>query len=148
MPKPISDYTSLSDLRQIMANAKSKGRDDVWREAFRRLCALQGLKQDDALSRDFYQTLAAYEELLSQKNGRRTVASRTRQKLKNKGIVQCLEDWATQPNKTLKWSNPFRGSIVLLWACSWAAPKRHSTMPRSRTTRGKDYPSIRLHRVW
>ena len=44
--------------------------------------------------------LAAYEELLTEKNGRTTLASRTRQKLANKGVVQCLEDWAVGTAET------------------------------------------------
>ncbi len=96
MPKPISEYTDTTDLRNLMVNAKRLGRDDVWWEAFRRLCAIEGMDQTDPLHRGFYETLAAYEELLTEKNGRTTRASRTRQKLKNKGVVQCLEDWAVR----------------------------------------------------
>jgi hypothetical protein len=82
-----------------MSNARRLGREDVYWKAFGRLCALQGISESDPLHRDFAQTLAAYEELLTQKNGRRTSAARTRQKLANKGIEQSLEDWAlaTQP---------------------------------------------------
>ncbi|OHC75244.1 MAG: hypothetical protein A3G18_03170 [Rhodospirillales bacterium RIFCSPLOWO2_12_FULL_58_28] len=94
MVKPIEEYTDKKALRNLMANAKRLGRDDVWWEAFRRLCALEGMNQTDPLHRDFYKMLVAYEELLTEKNGRTTRASRTRQKLKNKGVVQCLEDWA------------------------------------------------------
>lgn len=94
MVKPISEYTDRTDLRNLMANAKRLKRDDIWRDAFRQLCSLDGIDQTDPLHRDFYQTLAAYEQLLTEKNGRTTSESRTRQKLKNKGVVQCLEDWA------------------------------------------------------
>jgi hypothetical protein len=45
----------------------------------------------------FFEVLNAYEGLLTEKNGRTTKASRTRQKLKNKGIHQCLVDWALGP---------------------------------------------------
>ena len=82
--KAISEYTDREELRGLMANAKRLRRDDIWQEAFRRLCALEGLDQTDPLHRDFYQTLAAYEQLLTEKNHRTTRASRTRQKLKNK----------------------------------------------------------------
>jgi hypothetical protein len=92
--KAISDYTDREELRGLMFNAKRLKRDDVWKEAFRRLCALEGLDQTNPLHCDFYQMLAAYEELLTEKNGRTTRATRTRQKLKNKGVTQCLEDWA------------------------------------------------------
>jgi hypothetical protein len=94
MAKPISEYTDPKALRNLMANAKRLNRDDIWREAFLRLCSLEGGDQTDPLYRDFSTTLAAYEELLTEKNGRTTRANRTRQKLRNKGVIQCLEDWA------------------------------------------------------
>ena len=94
MSKPISSYDDPAALRTLMQNAKRLGRDDVWQEAFRRLCSLEGAGQTEPLHRDFHETLAAYEQLLSEKNGRATRASRTRMKLKAKGIVACLEDWA------------------------------------------------------
>lgn len=100
MVKPISEYTDRTDLRNLMANAKRLKRDDVWREALRQLCSLDGIDQTDPLHRDFYRTLAAYEQLLTEKNGRTTSASRTRQKLKNKGVAQCLEDWAVSSSPT------------------------------------------------
>jgi hypothetical protein len=84
----------------MMDNAKRAGDNEIWRRAFRRICTLEGLNQDDPLHRDFHETLAAYEQLLTDKNGRTTKASRTRQKLKNKGVIQCLEDWATSPAPT------------------------------------------------
>jgi hypothetical protein len=59
------------------------------------------MSETDPLRRDFAATLAAYEELLTDKNGRTTRASRTRQKVARKGVEQSLEDWAiaTQPTE-------------------------------------------------
>ena len=97
------DVSRISDpgkLRNLMDNARRLGREDVYWKAFGRLCELQGIGEADRLHRDFARTLAAYEELLSQKNGRRTSASRTRQKIKNKGVEQSLEDWALAPQAT------------------------------------------------
>lgn len=94
MKKPISEFTDQESLRTIMVNAKRSNRDDVWREAFTRLCAREGLDEKDPLVRDFCTVLAAYEELLAEKHGHKTAASYTRRKLKNKGVVQCLKDWA------------------------------------------------------
>lgn len=45
MVKLISEYTDPVLLRNLMMNAKRKNRDDIWREAFRRLCALEGMNQ-------------------------------------------------------------------------------------------------------
>jgi hypothetical protein len=84
----------VDGLRQLMVNARRLGRNDVYWKAFGRLCTLQGMSESDPLYRDFAQTLAAYEELLTDKNGRTTRASRTRQKLARKGVEQSLEDWA------------------------------------------------------
>jgi hypothetical protein len=99
MLKAISQYTA-GELRIQMANAKKRNRDDVYQMAFRQLCALEGLDQTDPLYRDFYQSLAAYEQLLAEKNGRKQPASYTRRKVKNKGIIQCLEDWAIGSTQT------------------------------------------------
>jgi len=93
--KAISEYTDIAQVQQIMRNAKRIGREDVYWEAFKRVCELEGLNHDDPLHRDFYSTLKAYEELLTEKNERTTKANRTRQKLARLGVVQCLEDWAT-----------------------------------------------------
>jgi hypothetical protein len=77
--KLISDYTDPDQLRQLMKNVKAAGREDLYWQAFNRLCVVEGGLQDvtpsDPLSRDFYATLAAYEELLTAKNGKRTKAS-------------------------------------------------------------------------
>ena len=55
---------------------------------------MRGLACEDALERDFYTSLNAYEELLTEKNGRTTKASYTRRKLRSKGPRECLADWA------------------------------------------------------
>jgi len=100
MAKPISDYTVAADLRTLMTNAKRLGRDDVWRDAFRRLCVLEGADQTDPLHRDFYEMLAAYEHFLSERNARATRATPTRLKARNKGVVHLLEEWAMSEKPT------------------------------------------------
>jgi len=89
--------TDKKALRNLMTNARRLGREDVYWLAFRRRCSLEGMSIDEPLERDFFDMLNAYEELLTEKNGRTTKASRTRQKLKNKGVEQCLIDWALGP---------------------------------------------------
>lgn len=98
--KPISEYTDTKQLQTLMANAKRQGRDDVYHEAFRRRCELEGVNYDDPLEKEFYATLAAYEQLLAEKNGRTTLASYTRRKLRAKGVVGCLQDWAMDTKET------------------------------------------------
>lgn len=98
--KQIEDYTDAKQLENLMSNAKRLGNDEIYWKAFSRFCALQGISAADPLEREFLSTLAAYERLLTEKNGRTTLAARTRQKLRNKGVVQCLEDWALQDKPT------------------------------------------------
>lgn len=100
MKKPISSYTDIKELRTLMANARRAGREDVYNDALRRRCELEGIDLDDPLAREFHATLAAYEELLTEKNGRRTLAGYTRRKLRDKGVIQCLEDWAIDTKET------------------------------------------------
>ena len=96
-PSKIAQMTDAKALRNLMDNARRLEREDIYWHAFKRLCALEGVVYDDPLVRDFYNVLNAYEELLTEKHGRTTKANRTRQKLKNKGVEQCLIDWALGP---------------------------------------------------
>ena len=85
------------ECRTVMQRARDRNMSDVYNAAFRRLCStLVGNANDDPsdpLVADFYKTLAAYEQLLTEKNNRNTAASRTRQKIANKGIHQSLIEW-------------------------------------------------------
>ena len=93
----IERLTDAKALGNLMKNARARGREDIRDAAFRRLVSLEGMDLDGSLERDFYEVLNAYEELLTEKNERTTKASRTRQKLANKGVRQCLVDWAVGP---------------------------------------------------
>jgi hypothetical protein len=79
-----------------MQRARERNLPEVYDAVFRRLCQLVGSDNDDPsdpLVKDFYETLAAYEQLLTEKNGKTTSASRTRQKIANKGVYQSLIEW-------------------------------------------------------
>jgi hypothetical protein len=112
MTKQISDYTSADELRQVIANAKRYGNKEVEIAAFRRICELEGSAYGDPLIRRFYEMLAAYEELLTEKNGRKTAAVRTRQKIKNKGEIVCLSDWAYSKQPTLGFRTLVESSLA------------------------------------
>jgi hypothetical protein len=100
IPAYIEKLMVPKELRNVMNNAKTQNRDDIYWVAFRRLCALEGMNHNDPLHRDFYQVLAAYESLLTQKNARTTKANRTRQKLSRHSVEKCLEDWALSSTPT------------------------------------------------
>ena len=98
--KSIWSYTSIDDLKKIMVNAKRQGREDVFLEALTRRCELEGLGYEDPVEREFLGVLAAYEEFLAERNGKTTIASYTRRKMRDKGIIRCLEDWAVASHET------------------------------------------------
>lgn len=90
----ISKMKEPKGLRNLMVNARRLDREDIHDLAFRQLVSLEGMDMTDRLERDFYSVLNAYEEILTDKNGRTTKASRTRQKLAKKGVRACLYDWS------------------------------------------------------
>lgn len=94
---------TVADCRTVMERARKQGHEDVYAAVFRRMCELSGPTddvEDDALVRDFHATLAAYEQLLTEKNGRNTLAGRTRQKIQNKGVLQSLIEWTMARHET------------------------------------------------
>jgi hypothetical protein len=89
---------TADDCRTVMDRAKVRD-PDLYNRAFRRLCELEEKKFVDPLEREFWASVAAYEQLLTEKNGRTTKATRVRNKLKRLGgtieaITQMLEAWA------------------------------------------------------
>jgi hypothetical protein len=92
----LSKLKTAAECRIVMDRARKQGRLDIYGEVFKRYCELEGSANEDPadpLVKDFYETLAAYEQLLTEKNGRTTPAHRTRQKIDNKGIRQSLIEW-------------------------------------------------------
>lgn len=83
-----------------MRNADNAGMLDLVLQCQVRIAELAGQGFDDKLEREFWIAVAAAEEIATQRNGRTTRLSRTRQKAKRVGIVQCLLDWALDPSTT------------------------------------------------
>src|ERR1700754_2264659 len=97
------DPDSLTDpklLRNLLENASRAGRDDLVLQCQIRIAKLAGAQYQTPLEREFWAAVAAAEELASQKNGRKTLLNRTRQKVKRVGIKKCLEDWAFHKGTT------------------------------------------------
>jgi hypothetical protein len=98
-----SKLTTPKDCQTVMQRAKDRNLPEVYNAVFKQYCKLVGAANDDPsdpLIRDFFETLAAYEQLLTEKNGRTTLASRTRQKIINKGVHQSLVDWTRGKEET------------------------------------------------
>jgi hypothetical protein len=99
----VTKLKSVTECRTVMQRARDRNVPEVYDAAFRRMCQLVGSANDDPndpLVRDFFETLAAYEQLLTEKNRRTTSASRTRQKIANKGVYQSLIEWTRGKTET------------------------------------------------
>jgi hypothetical protein len=99
----VSGPKTPADCRIVMERLKKKGLRSEYQSVLEQYCRLIGKQNDDPsdpLVQDFYETLAAYEQLLSEKNGRTTLASRTREKIRNKGISQSLIEWTCGNGET------------------------------------------------
>jgi hypothetical protein len=83
-----------------MGHAKRAGATIVADAAFRRLIAIGSSAEPGSVEHDFWSTLIAFEEMLSEERGKTTRLARTRQKLTRCGVVQTLEDWAFHTTST------------------------------------------------
>jgi len=100
----ISKIRTPQEAENLMKYARRLGREDIYQLAFSRKCELEGASKadlDDNLVRDFWITISAYEQLLMEKNNRRTAAARTRQKVQRDGVFKTVESWAKKREPTL-----------------------------------------------
>lgn len=99
----VSKLRTSEQCKTVMDRARERGLEDVYKLVFARYCELIGLENDDPgdpVVRDFYASLAAYEQLLFEKHGWNVKANRTRQKIQNKGLYQSLIEWTEGSTET------------------------------------------------
>src|SRR3954452_11954980 len=84
-----------------MTNAKRLGRNDVYQDAFRQLCRVEGRDLSDPLAAEFAAVMRALEEVLTQEAGKTKRLNRTRQKLERVGVRQTLADLALKPQPSI-----------------------------------------------
>ena len=94
LKKFIAKATDANKLDSLMENAKKQNENEIYQDAFRRKCELEGRNFNDPLEQRFWEVLAAYEQCLAEKNNKKTPASRVRPKIKREGFKKCLIDWA------------------------------------------------------
>jgi hypothetical protein len=93
--RAIPDMKDPAGLRTLMQNARTRNAPAVYDAAFRRLANLVPEQEAGTLDFDFWKTTLAYEQVLTEKNGRATRATRLRQKVARVGVTRTLEDLAT-----------------------------------------------------
>jgi hypothetical protein len=101
-PKPdLSNEWDKDKLRNWMVNARRLGREDVYQDAFRQLCRVEGRNIDDPLEAEFCAVMRALEEALTEEAGKTKRLNRTRQKLGRVGVRKTLADLALKPQPSL-----------------------------------------------
>lgn len=96
----VSQCRDLEQLRNIRNNALKRGADKLADVAFRRLVSLVPAEASGSVEHDFWQTIHAFELVLTEERGKATRLARTRQKVARVGVVQTLRDWATSSKET------------------------------------------------
>jgi hypothetical protein len=97
----LSNEWDKKKLRNWMANAKRLNRDDVYQDAFRQLCRVEGRNIDDPLEAEFAAVMRALEEALTEEAGKTKRLNRTRQKLGRVGVRKTLADLALKPQPSI-----------------------------------------------
>ncbi len=87
-------------LRTWIKNARDKSEPVIAEAAFRRLIAILPKEKPGTVEYDFWQTIYAFEQVLSDERSKTTRLARTRQKVARVGEVQTLKDWAVSEKST------------------------------------------------
>lgn len=92
--------SDVAKLRNWMANATRMGAEEVADTARRRLIEVQAAANhedvDDPMILDFWKSITALEQALSEERGKTVRLSRTRQKIARVGVQKTLADLAVQ----------------------------------------------------
>jgi len=87
-------------LKSWIRKVRDKGEARVADAAFRRLVSVLPKERPGTVEHDFWQTIHAFEHLLSEERGKTTRLARTRQKVARVGEIQTLKDWALSAKST------------------------------------------------
>jgi hypothetical protein len=96
----VAASTDPDQLRRFREAGRREGSPAVARAAFERLVEILPEERPGTVEHDFWRTIHAFEEVLSEERGRTTRLSRTRQKVGRVGIRRTLEDFATASKPT------------------------------------------------
>ncbi len=95
-----SGCTDPDKLRAIIRNAGKSGAMPLAEVAFRKLISILPAEKPGTVEHDFWQTVHAFEHLLTEERGKTTRLTRTRQKVARVGVQQTLCDWAVSDKAT------------------------------------------------
>lgn len=96
----VQTATDVSRIRSLMANAKRLGAADLVLKCKQRIFELAGGDGSSEIEKRLFQALAAYEEILLEKHGKAVKANYTKRKIRDKGVIKTLTDWALDTKVT------------------------------------------------
>ena len=75
-------------------------RAELFKKCRRRIFELAGEDGHSEIEKSLFQVLAAYEEILLEKHGKAYKTNYTKRKIREKGVIKTLTDWALDPKLT------------------------------------------------
>lgn len=96
----VANCDDVEKLKSLIKNARGHSEPTLVDAAFRRLISLVPSERPGTVEYDFWQTVHAFEYLLTEEREKTTRLARTRQKVARVGVVQTLRDWALSDKET------------------------------------------------
>jgi hypothetical protein len=96
----IARSDDIAKLKSLIKNARDRGDPALADAAFRKLISLVPSEHPGTVEHDFWQTIHAFEHILTEEREKTTRLNRTRQKVARVGVVQTLRDWALSDEET------------------------------------------------
>ena len=96
----IYQATDVARIRSFMANAERLGEAKLVLKCKQRIFELAGGDGNSEIEKRLFQALAAYEEILLEKHGKAVKANYTKRKIREKGVIKTLTDWALDTKVT------------------------------------------------
>ena len=96
----VHEATDLGGIRKLMANAVRLDEHALATQCKQRIFELAGGDGNSEIEKRLFQALAAYEETLREKHGKAVRANYTKRKIKEKGVIKTLTDWALDTKVT------------------------------------------------
>lgn len=102
MDDRVAKLKTPKDCESFARNARKLGHPELALEARRRAVELRALAYGatSAAEKECLEAIYAYEEILSEKHGKRVRASRTWQMIKRRGIIAAVEHAVDRPDGT------------------------------------------------
>ena len=124
-------------LRRYMKNARQRGADDVYDAAFRRLIDVQPSAEIGTVAHEVWRSIYALEEVLTEERKRTTRLQRTRQAIRNKGVVKTVVDLVLRPTPSQGF-NLLRERNLLELSFEALVATRRSDFPEDVVTKARE----------